>query len=88
VDEPNYNISDHARKEAIRRSIPLEVLQNVLESPDQIVESHNNRAVHQSKIDINGKLYLVRAIVEHTDPLTVVTIYRTSKIEKYWSNES
>jgi len=88
VSEVIYRISDHAREECARRGIPLSVLQEVLESPDQIVDTHHNRKVYQSKIEINGKLYVVRAIVENTDPLTVITVYRTSKIEKYWSDES
>jgi hypothetical protein len=31
---------------------------------------------------------VVRAIVENTDLLKVITVYRTSKIEQYWSDES
>jgi hypothetical protein len=35
---------------------------------------------------MDGKDYLLRAMVnEATDPPVVVTVYRTSKIDKYWS---
>jgi hypothetical protein len=88
MDEPTYRITEHAREEAERRGIPLEVLQAVIESPGQIVNAHSERMAYQSKVEIEGKLYVVRAIVEATNPLTVVTVYRTSKIEKYWSDES
>ena len=88
MSEPTYRISDHAREEAERRGIPLAVVHAVMESPGQIVEAHRDRKTYQSQVDISGKLYLVRVIVEVTDPLTVVTVYRTSKIEKYWSDES
>jgi len=87
MSEPTYRISDHAREEAERRGIPLDILQTVMESPGQIIEAHSDRKAYQSKVEIDGKLYVVRAIVEMTDPLTVVTVYRTSKVEKYWSDE-
>ena len=88
MSTPSYRITDHAREEAERRGIPLEVLQTVMESPGQIREAHSDRKAYQSKVEIDGKLYVVRAIVELTDPLTVVTVYRTSKLEKYWSDEA
>jgi hypothetical protein len=88
MSDPAYRITDHARDEAERRGIPLDVLQTVMESPGQIIEAHSERKVYQSKVEIHGKLYMVRAVVELTDPLMVVTVYRTSKIKKYWSDES
>jgi hypothetical protein len=88
MSEPAYRFSDHAREEAERRGIPLEVLQSILEAPEQIVEVHSQRRAYQSKVMMDNKLYVVRAIVELTNPLTVITVYRTSKIGKYWSDES
>lgn len=38
-------------------------------------------------LQLINSLYLVRVVVELTAPLTIVTVYRTSKIEKYWSEE-
>jgi hypothetical protein len=87
VDE-SYRLSDHARSEADRRGIPLDVVQTIMTAPEQIVAAHSDRQVYQSKVEIDGKLYLVRAIVENTDPATVVTVYRTSKIDKYWSGDA
>lgn len=84
----DYYLTNHAREEAARRSIPLDVLDDVLRAPTQIVVTHSGRKAYQSQVHIDGKLYLVRAIVEETDPLTVITVYRTSKIEKYWSDEA
>ena len=88
MSEPAYRLSDHAREEAERRGIPLEVVQSVIEAPGQIVEVHSQRRAYQSKVMMDDKLYVVRAIVELTDPLTVIIVYRTSRIEKYWSDES
>ena len=40
---------------------------------------------YQSRMTINAKPYLVRVMVEEgKQPPVVVTVYRTSKIGKYW----
>jgi len=36
----------------------------------------------------DGKMYLLRAIVDETgSPVKVVTVYRTTRIGKYWRKE-
>ncbi|TVR20809.1 MAG: DUF4258 domain-containing protein [Anaerolineaceae bacterium] len=87
-DKRKYRLTDHAREEAERRSIPLDVLDSVMNTPDQIVVAHSGRKVYQSRMEIDSKLYLIRVIVEEADPLVVITVYRTSNIKKYWSDES
>jgi hypothetical protein len=45
--------------------------------------------MQQSRVAVpeGGTLYLVRAVVDSgQDGDTVVTVYRTSKIDKYWSS--
>jgi hypothetical protein len=78
--------TDHAREECERRVIPLEVAQAVVERPQQVVPNVEGRQAYQSKIAFGEKIYLVRAIVEETGDgeQVVITVYRTSKIEKYW----
>jgi hypothetical protein len=58
----------------------------VLERPEQVVPAAGGRLAYQSRITaIDGRMKLIRAIVEKAnDELTVVTIYQTSKIAKYW----
>ena len=80
-----FDISDHAATEADRRGIPRDVLDAVLQVPQQIVPERRGRKAYQSRVDFRGKIFLVRAIVdESVDPARVVTAYRTSKISKYW----
>jgi len=44
-----------------------------------------NIICYQSRFDVDGKQYLVRAMVnDAVEPSVVVTVYRTSKIKKYW----
>jgi hypothetical protein len=88
MNQPAYSISDHAIDEAKRRGIPFFVLQSVIESPQQIVDVQQARKAYQSKIEIDGEWYVVRVIIEMSNPMTIITVYRTSKIKKYWSDET
>ena len=68
--------------------IPRELLDSVLENPQQVVPNYGGRKAYQSKLDFGGgKIYLLRAIVNDlVDPATVVTVYRTGQIDRYWRN--
>ncbi|MGA2557590.1 MAG: hypothetical protein ABSG04_15085 [Verrucomicrobiota bacterium] len=44
---------------------------------------HGDVVCYQSKVEINRKPYLVRLMVNEKTA-KVVTVYRTSKINKYW----
>ena len=81
-----FRISRHASEEMQRRSISLEMIESVLNGPQQVVTDPEGKSVYQSKIDFpSGKAYLVRVIVaEEADTSVVVTVYRTGKVEKYW----
>lgn len=82
-----YELSQHAEEELARRKIPAELLDNVMQNPEQIVPEHDEIVAYQSKVAFpHGKLYLLRVMVnEQTMPVTIVTVYRTSKIDKYWN---
>ena len=61
----------------------------ILAAPEQREPVRVGRDVLQSRITIDGTQYLVRVFVDvDRTPVEVVTAYRTSKIEKYWRNES
>jgi hypothetical protein len=81
-----FKLSRHARQEMGRRRIPAAVVKAVLDRPEQVVEAPGGFRAYQSKFAFGrGKMYLVRAIVaEEAEPPVVVTVYRTSKVEKYW----
>ena len=83
----DFEVTEHARDELARRSIPSELLREVLLSPQQIVPTYGNRVVYQSQVYLGeGRTYLLRAIVDdNVHPAEVVTVYKTSKISKYWS---
>jgi Domain of unknown function (DUF4258) len=84
-----FLISRHAEEEMVRRQIPREWLDSVLESPEQSVPQLGDKEILQSRLTAgDGKMYLLRAVVaKDKEPSVVVTVYRTSKIEKYWRAE-
>lgn len=63
-------------------------LNPLLRNPEQTVALPNRRRVLQSRVALEGKMYLVRVIVAAQDEgQLVVTVYRTSKLAKYWRKE-
>ena len=84
----NIVVSEHARGQSLRRCISLEMLMQVARAPEQMIAVRPGRQIRQSRIAIpeGGTLYLVRAVVDVAPfEQTIVTVYRTSKIHKYWS---
>ncbi len=84
-----FRLTRHAAEEMARRSIPRETLEAVLENPQQIVPARRGKKAYQSQVRFaDGRTFLVRAIVDdRTEPPTVVTVYRTTKLSKYWEGE-
>ncbi|MBE9139126.1 DUF4258 domain-containing protein [Nodosilinea sp. LEGE 07088] len=85
----DFYLSPHAEQELVRRDIPRDYLARVLQNPQQVVDERDGRRAYQSQLEFaNGKIYLVRAIVDgDTEPTVMVTVYRTSRISKYWRAE-
>lgn len=83
-------LTDHAMAEARRRGISEETVLQVATTPEQRVATRPDREVRQSRVidQASGKLQLVRVVVDSgNEGDTVVTVYRTSKIRKYWREE-
>ena len=82
----NFRFSKHAESELVLRQISREFVEEVLRQPQQIVPERPPKKAYQSKVDFGGgKVFLVRVIVDDTvEPAMVVTVYRTTKINKYW----
>jgi hypothetical protein len=82
-----YRLTDHVRLEMQRRGIIESQITEVLAAPEQVEVVRPGRAVYQSRVAFEGlsKAYLLRVFVDFDrQPPEVVTVYRTSKIEKYW----
>ena len=82
----SFRDSRHALEELARRGIPQQMVDEVLAQPQQVVDQPDGKKVYQSQVDFGGgRIFLLRAIVaEDVQPNLVVTVYRTTKISKYW----
>jgi hypothetical protein len=83
----NYRLTEHAQDQMARRQISQEDVANVLATPEQIQAVRKGQDVYQSRIKAGKppKRYLLRVFVDiDREPPEVVTVYRTSRITKYW----
>lgn len=74
-----------------RRQISEADIAQVLSAPEQAEMVRSGRVVFQSRSQFGepSRTYLLRVFVDvDRRPVEVVTAYRTSKVEKYWRNES
>lgn len=80
-----FHFSKHVHEELKKRKIPRALMDQVLQAPAQKVPEVDDIACYQSQVEIGGKRYLLRVMVNETvNPPVVVTVYRTNKIKKYW----
>jgi hypothetical protein len=80
-----YLVTSHAAFEMRRRGIEEGAVRRILAAPEQRHTVRAGRDVLQSRIAFAGKMYLLRVFVDiDRDPAEVVTVYRTSRIAKYW----
>jgi hypothetical protein len=71
-----------------RRKISVDLVESVLNNPQQVISEKEGRKAYQSKIDVDGRAFLLRVIVvDDVEPAVVITVYKTSKIDKYWRAE-
>ena len=60
------------------------------ETPSRGIQAHPSREGRDDSAVrfADGRMFLVRAIVDdRTEPAKVVTVYRTTKVRKYWRSE-
>ena len=80
-----YLITPHALLEMQRRRVGETIIRDVLAAPEQRHAVRAGCDVLQSRIAFGDKSQLVRVFVDiDRRPAEVVTVYRTSRIAKYW----
>jgi hypothetical protein len=70
-----------------RRQISEAEIAQVMSAPEQIETVRPGRVVYQSRVEMGepARIYLLRVFVDvDRRPAEVVTVYRTSRIDKYW----
>jgi hypothetical protein len=72
-----------------KRSISRSIVDAVLAQPEQRVAERGGKIAYQSQVEFeDGRRFLVRVIVAgDVDPPLVVTVYRTTRIARYWRAE-
>lgn len=81
------NFLTHAVLQLKERGIKIARAKKTVANPEQIIKAKGGRRVAQRRFfdSQKGKTYLLRVIFkERNNQRTVITGYRTSKVEKYW----
>ena len=86
MSEKPLALSKHAHERAARRGIDRATVLDVAAAPEQIVPVRPGREIRQSRReDQLRKSFLVRVVVDtRAEVDIVITVYRTSKLDKYW----
>jgi hypothetical protein len=80
-------ISKHALEQMKLRNISEADALDVISNPENII-AQDGLKVYQKVLQVENKSYLFRIFVNDlVNPNMVVTVYRTSKISKYYEGE-
>jgi hypothetical protein len=83
----SFNISNHALEQMRLRGIQENIVWDILNRPGQVITAED-KTIYQSVVIEAGKQYLVRVIVNNKKvPNMVITVYKTSKIKKYYEGD-
>jgi hypothetical protein len=80
-------ITAHARDQMKRRQIDERTVLEIAAQPEQVVPAGRFREVRQARWrePVSGRECLVRVVIDTEAALEkVITVYRTSKLGKYW----
>ncbi len=82
--------TEHALFEMSRRSITNRQVEEAVNNPQQELRSLKDRVIIQNRYydDIVEKEMILRVIGNRgSDSFEVITVYKTSKVEKYWMED-
>ena len=84
-----FLLSNHCKEQMILRDIPESIIYKVLNSSEDIIRQDECTLIFQYILsDETHKNYLYRIFVNICkQPNIVITVYRTSKIDKYNENK-
>ncbi|MEZ5039173.1 MAG: DUF4258 domain-containing protein [Saprospiraceae bacterium] len=85
-----FRISKHAKEQMEEREITEDMVKDIIKNPDQEFPQGDEKHIYQSikEFKTDKKSYLVRVFVNIVKiPWLVITVYKTSRIKKYWKNE-
>jgi len=83
----SFVFSNHALEQMRRRGVKQEDVEVAMLQPDQkLIDTDNpDITIYQSLLNESGQVFLLRIFVNTAKaPKVIVTLYRTSKIQKYY----
>jgi len=86
----SWIIKEHAFFQMSRRQIDRDIVKSVLENFESSEEVREGRWLYQKRISLGEppKIYLFRVFVDiDKTPAEVVTVYKTSRIKKYFKED-
>jgi hypothetical protein len=86
----SITFSKHALEQMTRRGINSEAVLKVVSCPDQTIYDNKEPAIviYQSLIKEDNQLFLLRFFVnKDKQPNVIVTLYKTTKISKYYESK-
>jgi len=76
--------SSHALFQIQERKISKEEVEKIIRNPEKVIRKSKYRYIAQGKIKFDGRIFLLRIIYDKINQdKEIVTVYRTSKLEKY-----
>lgn len=83
----NFVFSRHAKERMQHRNIPTAVVNQVLQNPQQILHEADYH-IYQSVITFIDGEFLLRIFINYkVHPQNIITVYRTSKLTKYYESK-
>jgi len=80
----NFIFSNHALAQMERRGIEKTLVVELLNNPDKIIEQDNEVHIFSKVVNEHAKIYLYRVFINVIkEPQLIITVYKTSKFEKY-----
>jgi hypothetical protein len=80
----HYIFPEHSLIQIYKRNLDIQFVECTLEFPDAIIPDDPEITVYQKVGSERNKSYLYRVFVNiQKRPKVIVTVYKTSKIEKY-----
>jgi len=86
----DFILSKHAHEQMIRRSIDYETVLSTVTRPDQTIVNKETPEIiiFQSLINEKEQMFLLRVFVNvEKQPNVIVTLYKTTKISKYYEDK-
>jgi len=86
----DFVFSRHAKEQMSRRGINYDAVMQVISYPDQtIVDIDDPKLIiYQSLINEDNQIFLLRVFVnKDKQPNVIVTLYKTTKISKYYEGK-